>query len=181
MLKYDTNPTYWESVMSNLDKPSYIIWVLCITLGFWGVVAILKFNSKLFDGLWAYVVSLLTFFVIIFGVSMIGGGIYYNNINNQNIENNRASIQEAILDKYDLDAIETKYWRPYGQDKISALISVMDGEHGIVKGYNGGSKDSYVPIEELVHVIIDLNTSEAQIIPWEGVDKAFVNSLLRSE
>lgn len=181
MLKYDTNPTYWESVMSNLDEPSYVIFVLCVTLGFLGFIAILKFNSKLFDGLWVYVVSLLAFFVIIVGASLVGGGIYYDNVDNQNIKNNRASVQEAILDKYDLEAIEVKYWRTYGQDKISALISVMDGEHGIAKGYNGSSRDSRVPDEELIRVIIDRNTSEAQIIPWEGVDKDFVDSLIRSE
>lgn len=181
MLKYDTNPTYWESVMSNLDEPSYIILVLCITLVFLGVIAILKFKYKLFDGLWAYVVSLLAFFVIIFGVSLVGGGVYYENIDDRNIENNRASVQEAILDKYNLEAIEVKYFRPYGEDKISALISVMDGEHGIAKGYNGRSRDSRVPDEELIRVIIDRNTSEAQIIPWEGVDKDFVDSLIRSE
>lgn len=180
MLDYELKTGFWESFILNMDEPVYLIWVISVSVVFWGLFLFVKFHNP--DA--RRVVSLIAmfiFFFLIFGVSLIGGGIYSDHSKDNAISHNRALLEKSILSKYDLDAIEAKYFRIYGQDDISVMMGVLDSQSGIAKGFNGEGKDDWVSSEELVHVTIDRSTSEAFIIPWDGVDKNFVDSLVRED
>lgn len=164
---------YWDSLLSNLSHPGFIITELLLVV----VVVCFycdtdnyhnryKYNMPIFA---KYTGIAIASFVFLSGaVIAIGGGIYYSSSKEELISQN-------IAKKYDFELVEVTKIN-YESVGTYGEFRFRDSDTGLQRGYYDDNDDL---IDSAKFSLDQFN--EPIVEPWEGVDKVFVDSLIRSD
>lgn len=164
----------WHSMFDNLSSLSLIIVLgvlfifMCIVLFF---IYLEKVNDEidqsayvLFSGVaiaFTLVLSTITIF--------IGGIVHHDSMKEEALGHN-------VYLKYDFEVVEV-HNVDYRDVGMYASLRFMDSDKGFQRGFYDQDKEEYIPSTA---VVFDAS-GEPKVIPWEGVDQKFVDSLIRDE
>lgn len=164
----------WHSMFDNLSSLPLII-VLGVLFIFMCIVLFIIYLEKntdeidqsdyvLFSGVTVAVTLVLSTIAI-----FVGGIIHHDSMKEEALGHN-------VYLKYDFEVVEVDDvdYRDVG---MSASLRFRDGDTGLQRGFYDRDKEEYIPTT----VVVFDASGEPKVMPWEGVDQKFVDSLIRDE
>lgn len=166
---------YWDTLVKTLSSAGYMFFTVIVSLGLLTALICILVNGRKYDWRfksivgWASLVFGLAIFVL--GAGLIAG----TKINQDNLQSD--NINQVINKKYNLDLFERYDFEKQDNGALQMKAKIASYEHGVSKGY--GSYESRTDRrKDLVNIAIDAD-GVPYILPWDGVDKDFVELLER--
>lgn len=167
--------SYWDTLVETLSSTGYVVFALIISCVLLAVlISILVTGTK--DG-WMFR-SIMEGAVTAFGIAVFVLGFGLTHASMADKENSYyANINQSIIDKYDLDLLEMHNVEEQDNGAIHMKAKIASYELGVSKGY-GSYESRSDKRKDLANIAIGAD-GVPYILPWEGVDKDFVESLER--
>lgn len=170
--------TFWTSIAENLSHPGLVITEVVFLLLLILTIGLLYFRinasyyrDRITQEDFAKYTGISIFVYLIVGLSAmgIGGGFNYS-------EAKSSVLEENVATKYDLEVVDITSVTYHNIGSFASL-KFKDSESGLQRGFYDDETEKTVPS---VDVTFD-KFGEPTITPWDGVDKNFVDSLIREE